>query len=112
MVSTAQNLTSRHSDWLNCVAYTFFSNNQKEKAVLLWKAVLDSEPNNVYAARSLCQAYLLTGKPDKAVSLGEKWASSSEVGPKILLILSQAFLAMGDHDEARYWARKYVESNR
>ena len=110
-VTQIDSLTPRHQEWLNCVAFTFYDNNQPDKAMALWQAILSVNPDDLYAAVALCQVYLQKKSYDEAVNLCLQLVEVEAIPIKIYLVLSQAYLGLEQYNEARVWANKYMESN-
>lgn len=114
MTDVAQNLaipSKRHQDWLNCVAYIYFNNNQMDKAMSLWQSLLKLDDSNAYGRLALCQAYLSQKSYSEAIELAESFLGEETPPIKVYLILSQAYWGLEQKDEARKWAALYVENN-
>jgi hypothetical protein len=79
-----------------------------EQAIAVLDDVLKRKPSRADAALARASVYLLTGEPDKAVSLAEASTASPGVSPRVRYIIGRGLLAAGKKDAGLSAMNRYL----
>ena len=79
-----------------------------EQATAVLDDVLKRKPSRADAAVSRASLYLLTGEPDKAVSLAEAATASPGVSPRVRYVIGRGLLAAGKKDVGLAAMNRYL----
>ncbi|HXU02727.1 MAG TPA: hypothetical protein VN903_17300 [Polyangia bacterium] len=79
-----------------------------EQATAMLDDVLKRKPSRADAAVSRASVYLLTGEPDKAVSLAEAATASPGVSPRVRYVIGRGLLAAGKKDAGLAAMNRYL----
>ena len=82
-----------------------------EQAAAVLDDVLKRKPSRADAAVARASLFLLSGEPDKAVSLAEAATASPEVSPRVRYVIGRGLLAAGKKDTGRAAMKRYLEDD-
>jgi hypothetical protein len=82
-----------------------------EQAGAVLDDVLKRKPSRADAAIARASVFLLTGEPDKAVSLAEAATASPDISPRVRYVIGRGLLAAGKKEAGLAALKRYLEED-